>query len=70
MNELAKDMEPKPNSRWRHVKTGAVYMVAVVTNQASTRPEYVPTVVYVSAADVWWSRPLADWHRSFVPAEH
>lgn len=63
------DEAPAINSTWRH-KSGGLYKVAVITNAASTRPEYPPTVVYVSASDVWWSRPLADWHRSMTPAEN
>ena len=63
------DAAPEINSTWRHT-SGALYKVAVITNEASTRPEYPPTVVYVSANDVWWSRPVADWRRSMTPADN
>ena len=59
---------PAVNSKWRH-PSGALYVVAVVTNTASTRDDYPPTVVYFSEHDVWWSRPLSAWPGSLVP-EH
>jgi hypothetical protein len=59
---------PAENSVWRH-KNGNVYKVAVITNVGSVRPEYPPTVVYFNVrTDTWWSRPVADWHRSMIPA--
>ena len=57
---------PPINSTWRH-KNGNVYRVAVITNEGSQSPNYVPTVVYVNVVlDTWWSRPVSDWHRSMT----
>jgi hypothetical protein len=65
------DLVPKPGSKWLH-KNGTEYTVAVVTNLGTTKPgEYTPTVVYSSANDVWWSRPLDRWHGNMTPSpEH
>ncbi len=57
---------PPLASRWRH-SSGNVYVVAIITNEGSTKPDYPPTVVYFNAdADTWWSRPVADWARSMT----
>ncbi len=58
---------PQPGSRWLH-KNGTEYTVALVTNLGTTKPdEYPPTVVYFSANDCWWSRPLERWWGSMTP---
>lgn len=67
------NVQPPPpiNSLWRHTN-GNLYKVAVLTNMTSTRPEqYPPTVVYFNIdLDTWWSRPLADWHRSMTQVDN
>lgn len=55
-------------TKWRH-RNGIVYEVLLVANLASTRPEYPVTVVYQGQNGNIWSRPLSDWHRSFVLVE-
>jgi hypothetical protein len=61
---------PEVNSTWSHTN-GNVYKVACITNRGSTRPEYPLTVVYFNVVnDTWWSRPVADWHRSMHPVSH
>jgi hypothetical protein len=39
----------------------------MLTNLASTRPEYPVTVVYRGENGNIWSRLFSDWHRSFIP---
>lgn len=57
---------PAINSVWKH-SSGQIYKVAALTNMTSTREEYPPTVVYFNVDhDTWWSRPVADWHRSMT----
>jgi len=54
------------SSVWQH-RNGEAYTVRLLTNTASANPAYVPTVVYEGARNgKFWSRPLADWHRSFT----
>jgi len=58
--------EVVPGSVWRH-RNGEAYTVRILTNEDSRNPEYVPTVVYEGVRNgKYWSRPLADWHRSFT----
>lgn len=57
---------PKPSTTWRH-HNGNEYGVLLITNEGSQRPEYPPTVVYVNkVSGKWYSRPVADWHRSMT----
>lgn len=62
-----------PIGLWRHRKSGNIYKVLMVTNTAATKPGYEPTVVYTSEPDELersghdiWSRPVSEWHASFV----
>lgn len=57
---------PKLGSKWRH-RNGVEYMVQMITNEDSTRPEYPTTVVYVTILNgKRWSRPLSEWYRSMT----
>lgn len=57
---------PQLNSKWRHTN-GRVYLVYVIANEHSTRPEYPPTVVYYSERQgTWYARPVSDWARSMT----
>ena len=54
-------------SNWRH-KNGNEYTIMFFTNINSTDlVKYPPTVVYQGNNELLWSRPINDWHRSFVP---
>lgn len=56
-------------SKWRH-KNGDEYIIRFFTNTTSTDVErYPPTVVYQDNDEFLWSRPINDWHRSFVPID-
>ena len=59
---------PDEESFWLHT-SGAEYMVLMVANSASEQSDRYPvTVVYRRYSDgTVWSRPLADWYRSFSP---
>lgn len=60
---------PEAGSTWKH-HNGNAYGVLLLTNVGSERPEYPPTVVYVNVANgKWYSRPVADWHRSMTEVE-
>lgn len=50
---------------WRH-HNGNEYTVKYITNLAVQRAGHPPDVVYEGANGNVWSRPLADWHRSFT----
>lgn len=57
---------PTSGSTWRH-RNGNLYRVLFLTNVVTFRPDHPPDVVYESTThDALWSRPLADWHRSFT----
>ena len=62
--EFHLDAEGRPitGSRWRH-HSGRVYVVLMVTNTETTRPERFPmTVVYQNTANgTRWSRPMEDF---------
>lgn len=63
---LTPEQIPAVKSVWRHTN-GNHYKVAALTNMGSTNPQYVPTVVYFNVEHgTWWSRSLADWHRSMT----
>lgn len=56
-------------SNWRH-SNGNEYTIKFFTNVNSTDIErYPPTVVYQGNNELLWSRPVNDWHRSFVPLD-
>lgn len=57
---------PAPESTWRH-KNGNLYRVLCVTNIAQRREDHPPDVVYQGRNGNIFSRPLADWDRSFTP---
>lgn len=54
-------------TKWQH-NNGTLYEVLFLTNRDTERPEQYPvTVVYRNVHNSkLWSRPLADWHRSFT----
>lgn len=58
--------EPKPGTRWQH-RNGNVYMVLLLANKTDRPDTYPRTVVYYGPGMQFWSRPAADWHRSFTP---
>lgn len=63
---------PKPNDIWRHLESNITYMVIMLSNTGSTKPEAFPvTVVYVTDEGSIWSRPLDQFMEKFelVPAE-
>lgn len=62
---------PTPGSTWAH-KSGHHYLVLIVTNERTTKPEEYPiTVVYKRLSDgSIWSRPFDRWHTSFQLAGH
>ena len=66
---LSKEFEmikPAIGSVWRHTN-GNLYRVIALANYLSTKPEYPPTVVYQNIDNhTVWSRPDADWLRSFT----
>lgn len=60
-------LDPSQNQVWAH-KNGNRYHPIMLANMATSDPngQFKPTVVYESMLDgKIWSRPLADWHRSF-----
>lgn len=58
--------KPELNTFWQHTN-GAVYEVISYTNTKSTDfARYPLTIVYKDTNGNVWSRPLADWHRSFT----
>ena len=61
---------PTPGSVWRH-RNGAEYRVLFLTNQHHDSSGHPPNVVYESLdhSERKWSRPLADWARSFTPKQ-
>lgn len=61
---------PAPGSTWRH-RNGAEYRVLFVTNRHHASDAHPPDVVYESLdhPERKWSRPLADWARSFTPKQ-
>lgn len=55
-------------SLWVHHTSKQVYRVIGFTNVGSDKPDYPPTVIYVNdKTNTPYSRPLADWERSFTP---
>ena len=56
---------PTPGSLWEHYN-GNKYKVILLTNKKSTSNKYVPQVVYENMDGDIWSRPVHDWHRSFM----
>ncbi|PHS61248.1 MAG: hypothetical protein COB09_18430 [Thalassobium sp.] len=57
---------PAIGSTWVHSNKN-VYEVMLITNQESTNPMYMPTVVYMNAdTGSTWTRPLHDWYRSMT----
>lgn len=57
---------PAPASEWRH-RNGIVYVVMLIANEGSERPEYPPTVVYYNKqTNTPYSRPVSDWARSMT----
>ncbi len=64
MSDLLKTVTPK--SLWQHTN-GHMYVVLHITNTAHRHPNYPITVVYQNTDNTTvWSRPLADWKRSFA----
>lgn len=58
--------QPDQISLWRH-KNGNTYTVICLTNlESDDFKRYPPSVVYQGTNYLMWSRPLADWHRSFT----
>lgn len=56
-------------SKWRH-SNGNEYVIKAFTNMNSTDLiKYPPTVVYQGNNELLWSRPINDWHRSFIPVD-
>src|ERR1035441_1880855 len=62
---MADVQQPTEGSKWTH-HNGNLYVVLLLANQASTKPEYPVTVVYQGNNGNIWSRLLSDWHRSFT----
>jgi hypothetical protein len=64
MSDLLKTVTA--NSLWQHTN-GNRYVVLYITNTAYRHPNYPITVVYQNTDNgTVWSRPLADWERSFA----
>jgi hypothetical protein len=52
--------------KWTHPKTGNEYEVLIVSNERSTKPDFVPTVVYRDEAGAIWSRPVSEFLEKFT----
>lgn len=52
---------------WTHLKTGNTYEVITVSNLNSTKPDFVPTVVYRDNEGAIWSRPVCEFVEKFEP---
>lgn len=52
---------------WTHTKTNNVYQVITVSNLNSTKPDFLPTVVYRDKDGAVWSRPLSEFVEKFSP---
>lgn len=59
---------PAPGSCWNH-RSGTEYTVICVTNVDATKAGYPVTVVYRDSKGAMWSRPLTEWHDSFIPSK-
>lgn len=62
---------PTPGSEWVH-RNGAEYRVLFITNEDRDGDDRPPDVVYEllrHPEERKWSRPLADWARSFTPKQ-
>lgn len=60
------DNIPCAQQVWKH-HSGRMYRVLMVTNTTHPSEKFPPTVVYTNVINgTMWSRPLSDWHRSFV----
>lgn len=52
--------------RWRHKKSGALYVVYGIATGHNFGKEWVPTVVYRSEAlGILYARPVSEWHVRF-----
>ena len=61
---------PASGSSWVHHTSGGVYTVLFLANVDTKYPDKYPaTVVYVGANGKLWTRPVSDWHRSFIPKD-
>lgn len=59
---------PKIKSKWRHDKSGAHYIVEMLTNMNGDQPDrYPPTVVYKGSDGRIWSAPLSEWADRMTP---
>ncbi len=56
---------PEAGSFWRHHR-GQIYCVQGVANEVDTE-RFPAQVVYHDHDRKRWSRPLRDWHQSFIP---
>jgi NTP pyrophosphatase (non-canonical NTP hydrolase) len=59
--------EPECFSYWEH-SSGAIYQVLFLANRHDN-PRYPRTVIYQGPNGSIWSRPFADWYRSFTPVK-
>jgi hypothetical protein len=58
---------PLTGSRWRH-HSGRVYVVLMVTNEASDRQDKFPTTaVYQGNNGKRWSRPVSEFLEKMTP---
>lgn len=63
---------PKLHDVWKHLESGITYMVVMLSNTESNKPETFPvTVVYSTNEGSVWSRPLDQFMEKFelVPVE-
>lgn len=69
-------LPPAEGTLWRHIRSGNVYEVQLVTNTGASKSrqeEYPITVVYkLNGSDPlhpetkWWSKTLDKWYESFI----
>lgn len=57
--------KPQIGSVWEHT-SGNKYIVLLISNTDSTKPNYPETVIYKGFNGKVWSRPLSDWCRSMT----
>ncbi len=62
---VAMGSNPTPGTKWMH-RNGIIYEVTAIANVPPLFG-HKPSVVYRGPNGKWWTRPLSDWHRSFVP---
>jgi hypothetical protein len=58
----------KAGIEWLHKSTGNLYEVITVSNLNSTKPDFVPTVVYRGRDGAVWSRPVSEFIEKFEPS--